>query len=151
MDDYYLEPIWAWTHRLPRRHAGQRLIEQWRTRHRDLLRAQERQQRPKAKSVSIALPPEQRRFIEQLDALIRTTGLEDGPWLLFGSRHSAIERYRAGETIPTEDTCGWLTDRLVAHSPDLDFAEVERRLTASAEVARAARARDRRAARAKRT
>ncbi|WP_119580641.1 hypothetical protein [Streptomyces europaeiscabiei] len=153
LDDFYLEPIWSWIARLPHWHEGRRLADQWRTRYQRLARdvIGERGFRPKAARVDIAVPPEQQRFINELKGLIGKTGLEDELWLLFGSLSSRVERYLSGASIPTDETCLKLIDRLTSTLPDLDFLDLGRRLILAAEVARAARVRDRRIARGGRT
>lgn len=154
LDAYYLEPVWSWIDRLPRDHEGRRLADQWRTRYQRLARSVigEREFRPpRAARVTIAVPPEQQNFIKELNDLIGKTGLEDELWLLLGSFSFRVERYLAGESIPTDDTCLALTGRLASFLPDLDRLDAARRLVLSAEVARAARVRDRRIARGGRT
>ncbi|MFD5899678.1 hypothetical protein [Streptomyces sp. NPDC060366] len=153
LDDYYLEPIWSWIDRLPHDHEGRQLADQWRNRYQRLTRdvLDKRGFRPRAARVDIAVPPEQQRFIKELNDLIGKTGLEDEPWLLFGSFCFRVERYLAGESIPTDDTCRTLTERVASFVPDLDRLDVGRRMMLSAAVARAARVRDRRIARGHRT
>jgi hypothetical protein len=97
------------------------------------------------------VPPEQQDFIKEMKDLIGKTGLEDELWLLLGSFCFRVERYLAGESIPTDESCWALTERLASFVPDLDRLDVARRLMLSAEVARAARVRDRRIARGGRT
>jgi hypothetical protein len=153
IDDRYLDPIWSWIDVLPRDHEGRQLANQWRTRYRNLARDVlfAREFRPRSARVVIDVPPEQQRFIKELNDLIRKSGLEDELWLLLGSFGSRVERYLAGESIPTDDTCWRLTERLASFVPELDRLGVVRRLMLSAEVARAARVRDRRIARGGRT
>lgn len=153
LDETYLDPIWSWIDRLPRDHEGRQLANQWQTRYyrldRDVL--DERVFRLRSARVAIDVPPEQQRFIKELNDLIRKTGLEDELWLLLGSFGSRVERYLAGQSIPTDDTCWRLTERLASFLPELDRLDVARRLMLAAEVARAARVRDRRIARGRRT
>jgi hypothetical protein len=156
LDDYYIEPVWSWIDRLPRDHEGRRLADHWRTRYQRLARdvVGERGFRPRAERVAIAVPPEQQRFIRELNDLLGKTGLEDELWLLLGNLCSRVERYLAGESIPTDQTCWMLADRLASFVPDLDRSDrldAARRLILAAEVARAARVRDRRIARGGRT
>lgn len=153
LDDYYIEPTWSWIDRLPRDHEARRLATHWQTRYQRLTRdvLGERGFRPRAAPVAIAVPPEQQDFIKELNDLIGKTGLEDELWLLLGSFSFRVERYLAGESIPTDATCWTLTERLASFVPELDRLDAARRLMLSAEVARAARVRDRRIARGGRT
>ncbi|MGW7754471.1 hypothetical protein ACWGK6_23560 [Streptomyces violaceusniger] len=107
----------------------------------------EREFRPRAARVAIAVPPEQQRFISELADLIEKTGLKDEPWLLLGAFSSRVERYLAGAAIPIEETCRELAERLSSFIPGSDLMDIGYRLERCAEVARAARARDRRIAR----
>lgn len=151
-EDYFTELTWAWIDRLPQDHEKRRFANEWRTRYQRLVRdiRGEREFRPRAERVTIAVPPEQQRFIEELDALIEKTGLEDELWLLLGGDTPRVERYRAGESIPTDDMCWRLAHRFVAFIPDMDLSDLAIRLARSAEVARLARVRDRRIARGRR-
>ncbi|MFM9625122.1 hypothetical protein ACKI14_45280 [Streptomyces turgidiscabies] len=153
LDEYYSEPVWSWIDRFPRAHEGRRLAEQWRTRYQRLARdvVGERGFRPRAARVDIAVPPEQQAFIKELNDLIGETGLEDELWLLLGPFCFRVQRYLAGESIPTDESCWTLTEHLASFFPDLDRLDVGRRLMLSAAVARAARVRDRRIARGSRT
>ncbi|MEU0759608.1 hypothetical protein ABZ351_08030 [Streptomyces microflavus] len=153
LDEYYSEPVWSWINRLPRDHEGRRLADQWRARYQRLARdvVGKRRVGPRAARVDIAVPPEQQDFIKELKDLIGKTGLEDELWLLLGSFSFRVERYLGGESIPTDESCWALTERLASFVPSLDRLDVARRLMLSAEVARAARVRDRRIAREGRT
>lgn len=152
-DDYLIEPTWAWINRLPRDHEKRRFANEWRTRYQRLARdiLFEREFRPRAAHVAIDVPPEQQRFIGELNDLIGKTGLEDELWLLLGTYTPRAERYLAGESIPTNDTCWVLAHRLAEFIPDSDFEDLGIRLVRSAEVARLARVRDRRIARRRRS
>jgi hypothetical protein len=152
-DDYLIEPTWAWINRLPRDHEKRRFANEWRTRYQRLARyiLFEREFRPRAAHVAIDVPPEQQRFIGELNDLIGKTGLEDELWLLLGTYTPRAERYLAGESIPTNDTCWGLAHRLAKFIPDSDFEDLGIRLVRSAEVARLARVRDRRIARRRRS
>ncbi|MFI5526677.1 hypothetical protein [Streptomyces platensis] len=154
LDETYVESTWAWVERLPRDHEGRRLAAEWRTRHLSIARRieQEREYRPKAQRVTITAPREQERFITELNNLLQLTGLEDELWLILGSYSSKVERYLAGEAIPTEVSCWALVEVLIDFLPqDVDPLNVTTRLTTSAEAARAGRARQRRIARNSRT
>jgi hypothetical protein len=152
-DDYLIEPTWAWIDRLPRDHEKRRFASEWRTRYRRLARGilGEREFRARAAPVAIDVPPEQQRFIRELNDLIGKTGLEDELWLLMGPHTPRAERYLAGESIPTNDLCMVLAYRLAEFIPDSRFEDLGTRLMRSAEVARLARVRDRRIARRSRT
>lgn len=152
-DDYLIEPTWAWINRLPRDHEKRRFANEWRTRYERLARdiLFEREFRPRAAHVAIDVPSEQQRFIRELNDLIGKTGLEDELWLLLGTYTARAERYLAGESIPTDDTCWVLAHRLAEFIPDSDFEDLGIRLMRSAEVARLARVRDRRIARGRRS
>ncbi|MEU6594696.1 hypothetical protein ABZ923_36795 [Streptomyces sp. NPDC046881] len=150
IDETYIEPVWAWIERLPRDHEGRRLATAWRARLRSLARRieLERERVPKAERVVIAVPREQQRFIAELTRLIKLTGLEDELWLMLGSFSSRVERYLAGEAIPTDSTCWLLVERLIDFLPqEVDPMDALLRLRRSAEVARTGRARERRVAR----
>ena len=148
-EDYLVEPTWAWINRLPLDHEKRRFAIEWRTRYQRLARdiLGEREFRPRAEPVAIDVPPEQLRFIGELHDLIGKTGLEDELWLLLGTHTPRVERYLAGESIPTDDTCWSLAYRLAEFIPDTYFEDLGLRLMRSAEVARLARVRDRRVAR----
>ncbi|MFD5952106.1 hypothetical protein ACFWAZ_39865 [Streptomyces collinus] len=152
-DDYLVEPTWAWINRLPRDHEKRRFANEWRTRYQRLARdiLGEREFRPRAAQVAIDVPPEQERFIGELNDLIGKTGLADELWLLLGSLTPRAERYLAGESIPTDDMCRRLAYRLAEFIPDSRFEDLGIRLVRSAEVARLARVRDRRIARGRRS
>ncbi|MEV4046305.1 hypothetical protein [Streptomyces sp. NPDC049744] len=153
-DETYAEPTWAWIERLPRGHEGRRLATEWRMQHASIVRniEQERDYRPKAQRVTIAVPREQERFIAELHKLLQLTGLENEPWLMLGSYSSRVERYLAGEAIPTDTTCWNLVELLIDFLPsDVDLLDVTTRLRRSAEAARAGRVRQRRFARNRRT
>ncbi|OEJ36302.1 hypothetical protein [Streptomyces agglomeratus] len=149
VDERYLDPIWVWIDRLPWDHEKRSFAEAWRTRYQRLARdvLAERELTPPAERVAIAVPVEQQRFIEELKGLIERTGLKDDLWLLMGSFSYAVERYLEGTTIPTEETCWRLSHNLAQFIPGADLLNVRNRLVRSAEVARAARVRDRRLAR----
>jgi hypothetical protein len=150
LDETYVEPTWAWIERLPRGHEGRRLATEWRTRHLSIARSteQEREYRPKAQRVTIDVPREQERFITELNNLLQLTDLEDELWLMLGSYSSKVERYLAGEAIPTDRTCWFLVEVLIDFLPqDVDPLNLTTRLTRSAEAARAGRVRQRRIAR----
>nr|WP_011265235.1 hypothetical protein [Streptomyces sp. F11]AAX51340.1 unknown [Streptomyces sp. F11] len=148
-DDYLIEPTWAWINRLPFGDEKRRFAEDWRTRYQRLARGilDQREFRPRAAQVAIDVPPEQERFIRELNDLIGKTGLEDELWLLLGAHTPRAERYLAGESIPTDDTCWVLAHRLAEFIPDSYVEDLAVRLVRSAEVARLARVRDRRIAR----
>ncbi|MFJ6076415.1 hypothetical protein ACIQFU_37295 [Streptomyces sp. NPDC093065] len=154
LEETYVESTWAWIERLPRDHEGRQLATGWRTRHLGIVRSieQEREYRPKAQRVTITVPREQERFIAELRKLLQLTGLEDEPWLMLGSYNSRVERYLAGEAIPTDATCWDLVELLIDFLPQgVDLLDVTTRLTKSAEAARAGRVRQRRIARKRRT
>ncbi|MBL1119747.1 hypothetical protein JK364_46680 [Streptomyces sp. 110] len=113
-DEAYRNPIWVWIDRLPRDHEKRRLANEWRTRYarmeRDVLG--EREFQPRAARVAIAIPPGQQRFIRELADLIEKIGLKDEPWLLLGAFCSRVERYLAGKSIPIDDACWELAERL---------------------------------------
>jgi hypothetical protein len=148
----YLD-TWDWIDRLPPGHEKRRFANAWRTRYQRLARDLlfEREFRPRAPQVVIDVPPEQQRFIRELNDLIGKTGLEDELWLLLGAYTPRVERYLAGESIPTNDTCWRLAHRLAVFIPDSRSDDLGTRLMRSAEVARLARVRDRRIARKGRT
>jgi hypothetical protein len=148
-DDYYTEPTWAWIDKLPPDHEKRRFANQWRARYQSLAREVlgEREFTARAERVGIPVPVEQQRFIEELEGLIARTGLEDDLWLLLGASSFAAKRYLEGKTIPTDETCWRLATRLTQFIPGADVLDVRNRLVRSAEVARAARVRDRRLAR----
>ncbi|MCX4462394.1 hypothetical protein OOK58_58980 [Streptomyces sp. NBC_01728] len=153
-DDLYDETTWGWIESLPRHQERRRLAEEWHARYLRLEREIRRQRdpRPKADSVVIALPEEQQLFIAELNRLIEATGLKDELWLLFGSNTSRIERYLAGQAIPTRRMCWALQNQLKPFLPeDLALPGGTHRLWSSAEIARAGRVRDRRIARQNRT
>jgi hypothetical protein len=152
-ENLFEEPGWAWIDRLPPGAARQLPIE-WRTRYERLVRNVlfERDDRPKAPRVTISVPPEQQRFIDELNALIGETGLQDELWLLFGTRVSRVERYLAGEAIPTDAMFEWVADRCQVFVPGVDdYMEQVDRAWLSMQLARTARVRDRRLARTRRT
>ncbi|MEU7222327.1 hypothetical protein [Streptomyces chrestomyceticus] len=147
--DDFDHPAWAWMHRLPPSHDGLDQAWTWRTLHAELIMEASEKRRLQGRSpqVSIELPREQQRFIRKLRHLIDSTDLGDAPWLLFGHLASRVERYLAGDSIPTDESCRKLARRLDRFIPDLSYWEVSDLLIDTATVARAARARDRRLAR----
>ncbi|MPY38172.1 hypothetical protein FNH09_45290 [Streptomyces adustus] len=147
------KPGWAWINRLPVGHEGAELAVEWMTRYERLVRdiLFERDYEPRAPRVTISVPPEQQRFITELSALIGETGLQDDRWLLFDTRVSRVERYLAGEAMPTDEMFEWVVDRCMSFAPALDdYMERLDRLELSLRIARAARVRDRRHARTRR-
>ncbi|HEY9504944.1 MAG TPA: hypothetical protein VIQ27_03140 [Gemmatimonadales bacterium] len=150
-EDYFTGLTWAWIDRLVQDHEKRRFANEWRTRYERLARDiwRERERHPKAERVTIAVPPEQQRFIRELNALIGKAGLEDELWLL-GQYTPRVERYLAGESIPTDCMCWRLAHRLSEFIPDSDLSDLNIRLTRSAEGARLARVRDRRIVRGRR-
>ncbi|MFJ8199084.1 hypothetical protein [Streptomyces sp. NPDC096152] len=149
----YEQSPWAWLYRLPSVHPGRKLTDEWMIRRTQLAREIEnaRESRPKTPRVVIAVPSEQERFIGELHDLISKTGLQDDRWLLFGPMALRVERYLAGEVIPTDGVCWEIVQRCRSFAPGLDLLDARRRLIVAAEVARTARARDRRIARRNRT
>ncbi|MDN3262885.1 hypothetical protein QWJ26_24375 [Streptomyces sp. CSDS2] len=149
---YFTKLPWAWIGRLPQDHEKRRFANEWRTRYQRLARdiLGEREFRPRAERVTIAVPPEQQRFIKELGALVEKAGLEDALWLL-GKDTPRMERYLAGESIPTNETCWRMAYRLAEFIADADHVALRKRLVRSAEVARLARVRDRRIARGRRS
>ncbi|MGW1807167.1 hypothetical protein [Streptomyces sp. NPDC002078] len=150
----YSEPSWAWIDRLPAVHEGRQSGIQWRDRYRKLVRKVEGERDfiPKAPRVAIAVPPEQQRLINELKDLISKTGLPDERWLVFGAMTPRVERYLAAEVIPTKEMCWQIAERCDPFTPfEVDFYDVGRRLEMAAELARHARARDRRIARTDRS
>ncbi|MFE2261728.1 hypothetical protein [Streptomyces griseosporeus] len=153
-ENLYEEPWWAWIDRLHPEHEGRQLAVEWRARYERLVRDVlfDRDYRPKAPRVTIVVPPEQQRFIDELNVLISETGLQDDQWLLFGTRVLRVERYLAGEAIPTDAMFEWVVDRCLSFIPVMDdYMERLDRLELFMQLARTARARDRRIARARRT
>lgn len=140
---------WDWIDRLPQHHEGRRLGDQWLARYVRLSRQvrKDRGPLPKAAPVVIGMPEEQRIFIAELRSLIERTGLGSDLWLLFGSGATRVERYLAGETIPTARSCLLLEHRLEPFFPEDDNPPVGVRLWNAAQSARAGRARARRIAR----
>lgn len=156
--DYYVDgnAAWFWIHRLPSEHEGRRRGVEWQTRYSRLARDVEfeREFAQREPSVTIAIPPEQQRFINELEGLIGKTGLQgdDERWQVFGALTLRVERYLAGEAIPTQETCWQIAERCDPYVPfEVDFYDVGRRLEMAAELARLARVRDRRTARKSRT
>ncbi|MGY5099462.1 hypothetical protein [Streptomyces sp. 900105245] len=145
------DPAWGWIERLPHGDDARLLAEEWKRRYQRLSRRRLEVPAPrKAPRVRIAVPPEQHAFIEQLKAVIGKTGLHEERWLLFDKDTLRIERYLAGEMIPTDDICDWIArrcTRFVSKGERLDMVDAADRLRASAALARTARARDRRIAR----
>lgn len=144
------DPVLSWVDRLPLGHEGRDTMNAWTSRYNDLVdEVRAARTRPRAPRVSITAPPEQQRFVKELTALIEATELGEELWLL-GTWHSRVDRYLDGKAIPTDDTCRELAKRLVSFTRDADqdsVTAVLERLRAAAQVARAARARDRRTAR----
>lgn len=156
--DYYVDgrAAWFWIHRLPSEHEGRRRGVEWQTRYIRLARATEfeREIVPREPSVTIAIPPEQQRFINELANLIGKTGLQDADerWQVFGALTFRVERYLAGDSIPTQETCWRIMESCDPYVPsEMDFEDVAHRLEMAAELARLARVRDRRIARKGRT
>ncbi len=151
LDERFLESPWAWMWRV-RDGERRQMAELWRTRYGQLEREInfERESRPRAASVTITVPLEQQRFIDELRDAIRNTGHEHDLWLLFGALGSRVERYLAGDAIPTDDTCE-LVAQCLAQALPLEAGVLRLRLMRSAVVARAARTRERRIARRSKT
>ncbi|WP_153543395.1 hypothetical protein [Streptomyces sp. RB17] len=148
-DLLYAEPAWAWIGWLPADHEGRTLAVQWKDRYTRLVQKVEsgRQFTPRAPRVSIAPPPEQQRVIDELKRLLGMTRLDDQLWLIFGSLTFRVESYLKGKTIPSDDMCWTIVERCKSFAPSLDYVRAGQRLLAAVEVARSARARDRRIAR----
>ncbi|MGW0580885.1 hypothetical protein ACWD25_34190 [Streptomyces sp. NPDC002920] len=156
--DYYVDgnTAWFWIHRLPSEHEGRRRGVEWQTRYSRLARDVEfeREFAQREPSVTIAIPPEQQRFIDELRDVIGKTGVQDDDerWQVFGALTLRVDRYLAGEAIPTQEMCWAIAERCTPYTtPELDFYDIGRRLGMAAELARLARVRDRRTARKSRT
>ncbi|MFE3994991.1 hypothetical protein ACFXPW_25340 [Streptomyces goshikiensis] len=139
---------WDWQEKLPVGHEAHPVVAKWVGRYSRVFRELARIRAPKADPVTIEVPEEQRRFIGELDRLLKTTGLDDELWLILGSGTRAVEGYLAGQAIPTEKSCWRLVVRLEAFFPEgTDTDDVFLRLWNAADFARAGRARARRLAR----
>ncbi|WP_461712113.1 hypothetical protein [Streptomyces sp. DSM 41013] len=140
---------WDWIDRLPQQHEGRRLADEWLARYRRVSQQVRRDRGPliKVAPVGIRIPEEQQIFIAELRGLIEMTGLKTQMWLLFGSDATRVERYLAGEAIPTERSCLMLDNRLSPFFPEGDIPPVGVRLWNAAQSARAGRVRARRLAR----
>ncbi|MGW1192439.1 hypothetical protein [Streptomyces sp. NPDC002559] len=161
-EDHLSDPVWGWTVLLPRDHPAQKTISNWERRYRDLVRELDegRVHRPAAAPVRIAIPPEQQKFIDELQRLIDSTGLQDSRWLLFGELNRKVTSYLAGNCLPEHrnisrivmtclETQGFELD---PDGPDDDEGwdlafETMERLEELVAEARVARARERRKAR----
>lgn len=139
-------PDWAWLDLLDRSHPQWASIMDWM--HRRASLADEMRPTLTADPVTIPVPPEQQVFIESLRQALQSSGLLDarppaGYWELrrVESRlEKRLQRYLNGECLPTESSLFMLLDGTV------DPREYDNLLHLSDE-ARAARVRDRRAAR----
>lgn len=100
--DHLADPVWGWAVLLPLGHPGREANASWEGRYLRLVRElnEGRVHRQAAAPVSIAVPPEQQRFIDELQGLIGSTGLEDSRWLLFGELNRKVTSYLAGNCLP---------------------------------------------------
>ncbi|MFF1401237.1 hypothetical protein ACFVZD_47045 [Streptomyces sp. NPDC058287] len=159
-DDYFRDPDWGWIELLPQGHEGRTKGLEWWRRYDRLRRETEegKAYREPTAPVNISVPQEQQRFIEGLEKLIESTGLKDDRWLLFGSFDRKVTRYLEGDLLPQGQSCQKIVMACCPHigidlSDDEDVEafdrvlSMERDLEKLVEEARAARTRDRRAAR----